>query len=118
MNAYKAAKICHEANKALCENLGDFSQVSWELTPRNIQISAVDGVVYKLKNPNVTPEQMHDNWRKFKTEDGWIYGEVKSLEAKTHPCLVPYVKLPTEQRIKDHLFSGIVTSLASFMNIY
>lgn len=27
------AKVCHEANKAYCETLGDYSQPEWEAAP-------------------------------------------------------------------------------------
>lgn len=32
-----------------------------------------------------------------KIADGWKYGEAKDPEAKTHPCLVPFDKLPEFQ---------------------
>jgi len=54
---------------------------------------------------------LHESWCDFKRADGWVFGEVKDAGAKTHPCLVPYAELPEEQKIKDHLFSAIVTAL-------
>lgn len=43
-----------------------------------------------------------------KIKDGWVYGDVKDPELKTHPCLVPYNELPVEQKTKDTLFINIV----------
>ena len=55
-----------------------------------------------------TPEESHENWRKVKDAEGWVYGPVKDAEAKTHPCMVPYEELPSAQIIKDHLFQAVV----------
>jgi len=102
------AKICHQANKAYCENNGDFSQFDWDNAPKWQQQSAYNGVAFRLNNPFVTDKKMHDNWMIEKIEDGWILGEEKDPEVKTHPCLVPYDDLPEFQRKKDALFKAIV----------
>lgn len=109
------AKIVHEANRAYCESIGDHSQVPFDGAPENIQKSAMDGVRFILENPNVTSKETHDNWTKFKVADGWVYGEVKDSEKKTHPCLVDYHLLPVEQRFKDALFGAIVKTYISFI---
>ena len=54
---------------------------------------------------------MHNNWSAEKVADGWVYGEVKDVEKKTHPCLVPFDQLPLFQQKKDKLFSAIVDAL-------
>jgi hypothetical protein len=101
----------HQANKAYCEALGDFSQVDYCHAPANIRDSACDGIRYALENPEVTPEQMHENWCQFKLNDGWRYGEIKDANLKTHPCLVPYDKLPEAQRKKDDLVLGTIAQM-------
>lgn len=106
------AKVCHEANKAYCETLGDFSQLSWNEAPDWQKESAMNGVSYHLDNPNAGPSGSHENWLKVKVADGWIYGEAKSAELKTHPCIVPYEDLPQEQKNKDYIFVGIVHALS------
>lgn len=45
----------------------------------------------------------HDNWMNLKQVEGWVYGEVKDPEKKTHPCMVPYAELPEAQRKKDEV---------------
>jgi len=47
------------------------------------------------------PAISHVNWMQHKEDDGWVYGEVKDAEAKTHPCLVAYDELPEAQRTKN-----------------
>lgn len=100
------ARICHEANRALCIAIGDVSQVGWDEAPDWQKASAREGVTKAMAGEG--PEQLHVSWCDAKVRDGWIYGDVKDPEAKTHPCLVPYADLPPDQRYKDHLFSAIV----------
>lgn len=108
------AEVCHENNRAYCHAHGDYSLLSWRMTPQNIKDSAVDGVTYHIQNPDSSPEQSHSNWLKFKQADGWVYGLVKDAEKKVHPCMVPYGQLPLEQRVKDYLFAAVVDTLRQF----
>ena len=108
MKNEKIAKIVHEANKAYCSVIGDNSQDIWEVTPLNIKESAIEGVAYMRENPKALPKDMHDNWVKYKTTEGWVYGDHKSAIHKTHPCLVDYDKLPEEQKVKDRIFVAII----------
>ena len=103
----KIAEVCHEVNRVFCEGIRDFSQPKWANAPRWQKDSAINGVKYHLEN-DVTPEMSHINWMKEKAEAGWVYGEVKDPDQKTHPCMVPYVQLPSEQQVKDHLFKAVV----------
>jgi hypothetical protein len=106
------AKACHEANRALCDALGDTSQVEWEKAPRWQQESAINGVQFNLDNPDAAASASHDSWLAEKERDGWKYGEVKDPEKKEHPCYVPYEELPKEQQAKDHLFKAVVAALS------
>jgi hypothetical protein len=102
------ARVCHEANRMLCLQLGDASQVRWDDAPSWQQDSAVLGVKAVLNNPNITPAMLHAGWLEQKRADGWEYGPVKDVASKTHPCCVPYEMLPPEQRFKDTLFKTMV----------
>ena len=106
------AKICHEANKALCETQGDNSQPSWAEAPSWQKDSAFNGVRFHKDNPDADASASHENWLKEKEADGWKYGLVKDPEKKEHPCCVPFEELPTEQQVKDHLFKAIVRALS------
>lgn len=105
------ARCAHEANRAYCETNGGYSQVQWDEAPENIKESARNGVQTLLGAPELTPEQMHANWVKFKLADGWKYGPVKDVENKIHPCICPYDMLPPHQKIKDYLFRSVVLGL-------
>ncbi len=112
MTIEKIAKICHEANKALCEALGDFSQVPWDDAPKWQKGSAVEGVKFNLANPEAPASASHDSWLAEKERTGWKFGPVKDAEKKEHPCFVPYEELPIEQQAKDHLFKSVVAALS------
>jgi len=105
------AKICYQANKAFCETIGDDSQVDWEAAPDWAQNSLVNGVTFHLSAPRQVHES-HENWLLEKARTGWVYGEVKDPEKKTHPNIVPFEDLPWEQQFKDALFLSIVMALS------
>jgi hypothetical protein len=109
------AAVCHEANRALCAGLGDYSQPTWPEAPEWQVQSAVTGVKFNLANPDAPASASHDSWLAEKERDGWKYGEVKDPEKKEHPCFVPYEALPEAQQAKDHLFKAVVAALASLV---
>ncbi|HEY0426706.1 MAG TPA: RyR domain-containing protein [Pyrinomonadaceae bacterium] len=115
MKIEDAARVCHEANRSLCFTQGDFSQKSWEEAEDWQRQSAVDGVKFTLENPDAPASVQHEAWMREKIDDGWVYGESKDAEKKTHPCIVPYDELPPEQQAKDYLFKGIINGLANFI---
>lgn len=111
MKVLVIAKVAHAINAAFCLSLGDESQSSWDDAPEWQQKSAIAGVEMHLANPDATPEQSHESWLAQKVADGWVYGEVKDAEKKTHPCCRPYDELPPEQKSKDYLFRAVVHAL-------
>ena len=44
---------------------------------------------------------VHEVWAKSRMEQGWTYGTERSDLLKTHPCLIPYEKLPEEEKQYD-----------------
>lgn len=105
------ARVCHEANRAYCANNRDFSQLGWEEAEAWQRESAIEGVKFVIANPNAGDSALHDAWLSHKEADGWVFGEVKDPEAKTHPCMVPFEQLPKGQQLKDRLFRAVVLSL-------
>lgn len=105
------ARVCHEANKAICEAFGDHSQPSWGEAPEWQRSSAIKGVGFCLTSPEAPPSANHESWMAEKEATGWKYGPVKNPETKEHPCMVPYDQLPGEQKVKDYVFKSIVRSL-------
>lgn len=108
----RIAKACHEANRSYCRWIGDLSHVAWEDAPDWQKASARAGVQAILDHPSTTPRQSHEDWLAHKAADGWVYGDVKDANAKTHPCMVPYDALPAEQRAKDAIFGAVARAVA------
>ncbi|WP_271270511.1 Gp49 family protein [Aliamphritea hakodatensis] len=105
------ARVAHEINRAYCEAMGDMSQEEWSQAPAWQRDSAINGVNFHLMNPDADAGLSHINWMAEKKADGWVYGETKDPEAKTHPCMVPFNQLPIEQQAKDFLFRAVVHAL-------
>lgn len=111
MTPAEIARVCHEANRALQIVTGDPAvSPPWDEAPEWQRSSAIEGVQAALDG--ASPEKLHESWCETKIRDGWVYGEVKGAEARTHPCLVSYEELPAEQRAKDHLFGAVVAALS------
>lgn len=108
MTTMQIAEVCHEANRAYCKSIGDYSQASWDEAPNWQRISAMNGVEFIKKNPDSSASASHDSWLAQKTAEGWVQGVVKDADKKTHPCCVPYEKLPEEQKRKDYIFGAVV----------
>jgi hypothetical protein len=110
--AISIARVCHEANRAWCQSLGDNSQPLWENAPDWQKDSAVAGVLFHMDHmADGGPASSHEEWMRHKQEEGWVYGPEKDPEKKTHPCMAPFDALPPEQQMKDRIFRGIVLSM-------
>jgi hypothetical protein len=107
----RAAEAAHEVNRAICLAVDDASQVAWKDAPEWQKKSAIAGVRAIATNPKTTPRQSHEGWLELKRSEGWVYGEVKDAEKKTHPCMVDYDQLPAGQRVKDSLFGIVVRAV-------
>lgn len=105
------ARATHEINRAYCQSLGDDSQAPWAEAPDWQRASAIKGVEFHLANPDADASASHDSWMAQKVADGWVYGEVKDPDKKTHPCIVPFADLPPEQQLKDVLFKATVHAI-------
>lgn len=97
-----AAKIAYEAARTWCEHHNHPALVPWEQAEEAARESVRKGVVGVLAGN--TPRDSHANWTQTRLADGWVYGEVKDEKQKTHPNLVPYDDLPSDQRAKNILF--------------
>lgn len=105
------ARCAHEANRAYCQSLGDTSQLPWEDAPDWQKSSCRNGVLGVLLGNSA--EESHKSWLEEKKKTGWVYGPIKNVDTKEHPCMVSYDRLPKEQQVKDHIFCAIVNSLMS-----
>jgi hypothetical protein len=111
MKPIEIAAVCHEANRAYCESIGDYSQLPWEDAPDWQRSSALAGVLFLLEDEARGAADAHESWTEAKLREGWQHGPRKDALRKEHPCMVPFHELPAEQRRKDYLFCGIVRAL-------
>ena len=111
-----AAKAAHDANRDYCVSIGDDSQPTWKKAPKWQKESAVAGVKFHIDNPDADDAASHNSWLTQKEADGWVYGEEKNAGAKTHPCMVPFERLPEDQQFKDALFRESVWSVLAASN--
>lgn len=99
------AKLCHELNKAFCAQVcGDYSHKHWDEAPEAQRKSCYEGVMVVYENPDIDPKGLHDAWMTHKVAEGWVHGNMKSEEAKTHPNLIPWHQLHVHEQMKDILF--------------
>ena len=110
-NYARIAEVCHEANRAYSQAIGDDSQLPWADAPDWQRESAIKGVMFKEAKPQATPADQHESWLMEKQNQGWVYGLVKDPVKKTHPCMVSYEELPIHQRAKDYLFQAIAGTI-------
>ena len=108
------AEIAHMTNRAYCATIGDSSQPLWDDASGWQRESALSGVYLLLGDSTLGPEATHESWMRDKLDAGWTYGPVKDADLKTHPCMVPFSRLPREQQAKDALFQAVVRALAPY----
>ena len=46
-------------------------------------------------------KNVHEVWAQNRIKEGWTYGPVRDDEKRQTPCLVPYEKLPEEEKAYD-----------------
>lgn len=102
---------CHNANRAYCILLGEFSQREWKDSPDWVKHSVRRGVQAIIDDPDRTPRESYVGWLRKKVENGWKYGKIKNAEKKEHPYIMAYDDLPIEQQVKNTLFTGNVKAL-------
>lgn len=111
MNIEDIARITHEVNREYCKALGDNTQLPWDEAPEWQRESARLGVDLHLHSGKTTPAMSHESWMSQKLTDGWKHGAKKDEKKKTHPFIVPFNELPTEQKAKDYIFRAVVVAL-------
>ena len=106
------ARVCHEANRAYIYSIPNgFKSDDWDEGTEEQRASVISGVEAVIDNPILTPEQSHEKWVTYKKAEGWVFGERKDEATKTHPNLLPWDELPSEEKVKDVLFQAVVRAL-------
>ncbi len=66
--------------------------------PKPIDTSNVTLPAKLLALTEQLAENVHDVWAMGRIAEGWTYGEVKDVEKKKTPQLIPYMELPEEKK--------------------
>lgn len=74
-------------------------------TPSPVDTSGVE-LPEELENlAERIAENVHDVWAAGRMSEGWVYGEQRDDKKKTHPCILPYDKLPEAEKDYDRATS-------------
>ncbi len=112
MKPIEIAGVCHEANREMTRLLKDVPiQAAWEDCGEDMRASALVGVEWRIKHPDAPASAAHEVWMKERMDKGWVHGEKRDNDKKTHPALVPYDKLPLGVQLKDKVFVAIILAL-------
>ncbi len=87
-----------QANRAQARDIGN------KLTDAGCTVAPRTGAGVELDDDpllETLAEQEHERWRAERTAQGWTWGEQRDDEAKHHPSLVPWERLPEEEKDKD-----------------
>ena len=87
-------------NRAAARRMGDVLAVAG-LTLSNDparQAVASDALTASME---ALAEAEHDGWMAQRARNGWSWGETRDDEAKRHPSMVPYARLPESEKDKD-----------------
>lgn len=113
----EVAKECHIANNALMVSNGEIENpVDWnelDTHTKNINLASVLKI---YDYPNLTAEDIHDEWMLNKIDDGWVYGEVKDVERKTHPLICDFDSMNDIDKMKDQIFIDKVNSRRNYID--
>jgi hypothetical protein len=105
----QCARICHEVHRAYAFSIGDSSQPHWYNASQEAKVAAIDVVKAHLDSGlTMSAETWHDTWLAMKKAAGWRYGDYLDNDKKRDPRMLPYIKLPQEQRTKDWLVRAAV----------
>lgn len=111
--AETCARVAHDTNSAYNQAIGDAPSPTWDAMTEAQREGVIDGALDTLAGGG--SERSHELWMASRIAEGWVWGPVKDFDKKTHPCLIPYSKLPLEQQRKDAIFQGVVRAVAAEM---
>jgi hypothetical protein len=110
----EVAQVAHYAIRGMQEVLKDpCPSDPWAVLSEDARASVIAGV--RVARSGATPRELHEAWVDYRRREGWLPGPVKDYVLRTHPCLVPWDKLPEAERDKDILFQAIVLAFSPML---
>lgn len=105
----KIAHVAYNAIFAWCIQTKQEMEYRWQDLSPDFQdhIKVVIARCFaEMKAP--TGKQLHERCYEDSLAAGWTYGEKMDRKKKKHPEVQPWEKLSPDQRMKDHIMSGII----------
>lgn len=72
-----------------------------EYIPYPVDLSGIELPSELNELAELMAKNVHEVWAQTRISQGWTYGEERSDDKKTHPCLIPYEELPESEREYD-----------------
>ena len=72
-----------------------------DYTPSPVDTSGIEVPQFLDTVGERLAENVHEVWAQQRIKEGWTYGSVRHEGRLEHPCLVPYSKLPEEEKEYD-----------------
>lgn len=72
-----------------------------EYCPKPLDVEKVQLSASLDSLTEVIAKNIHDVWARKRLDEGWLWGEERSDRNKTHPCLIPYERLPEHEKAYD-----------------
>jgi len=114
MNLFHVAMIAWEAYRNYLDIIGELPAPPWLAADNSKREQFVNGVKFHAENPNATPADSHEHWRKYMEARGYQYGDERNIKEKTHPAMIPFNQLPPELQAPHHLFASICKSMIPY----
>ena len=104
------AEICYTAQRAMQAMLGE-EMPSWEDLPCDQRQIGIDSV--RMIQLGHSPEQLHEMWREFWRDKGYVYGEKRddAADPPTHPVLAPWGSLTPQYQVRERLYQLMVVAM-------
>lgn len=104
------AGVIHEANRQLRLALGESPGPHWMECDHQHRESVINGVL--AAQEGASPQELHEEWVRFKTAQGWTKGPHRDHSRRQHPCMVPYADLAPAQQLKQEMFHAMARALS------
>jgi hypothetical protein len=98
-----AARAGFEACRVVMAALGEESP-RWRDLEDGTRLKFISMADSIRLHPERGPEALHGEWCEGMRNLGWIYGDEGDREAKIHPFLIEYERLPYHIRTRDRVF--------------
>jgi len=102
-----AAKAAHCAVQAINEAFGLYKLPQWMLCNDWYKASFTRNVEAYLYHAYPV-RKVHAHWVRRMESQGWVVGETRCREQKTHPMLVSFNDLPIEEKLKLKQMRAVV----------